>query len=74
MEHEIEKLLTEYQQKIDNCESLLACYATQIPYLRREKKDYSFERKDQAKLLTQKIAYQQAYADIDSLLDHIKPS
>jgi len=71
MEDEIEKLLYEYRNKIDDCQRQLAEYETAISHLRRNKQDYSIERKDQARTLTKMICYQQAAADIDSLLDYV---
>jgi hypothetical protein len=71
MEDEIEKLLYEYRLKIDDCQRQLAGYDTAISHLRRNKQDYSLERKDQARTLTKMICYQQTSADIDSLLDYV---
>lgn len=71
MEDEIEKIIYEYRNKVDDCRRQLDEYDVAIPLLRKEKQDYSIERKDQAKTLTKMIGYQQAIADFDSLLDYV---
>lgn len=71
MEEEIEKLIAEYDIKISNVAKSLNLLKTRIPHLRRNKEDYSIERREQAILFAQISAYHQAQADFDSLLDYI---
>ena len=67
---EIEKFIAEYEQKIKNCEELLAHVRDQITAARKAKEGYAHLRKSQSILHAQCNAYYQAKADFDSLLDY----
>jgi len=72
MKEEIEKLLLEYKFKIEDSRNQIENIGIIITNNRRNKKDNSFERKEQKKFFAQLNAYIQAESDIDSLLDYIK--
>ena len=71
MENEIEKLISDYRQKIKQVEFQLDHIDHAIKEARRKSEDYSSERLEQAKLSTKLIMHQQTKADFESLLDYI---
>lgn len=72
MEEEINKLISQYNTKIEDVESLLCGMKTTITALRNNGGDYSHLRKEQSGLHAKLFAYMQAKSDIDSLLDYVK--
>ena len=74
MQSEINKLLAEYQLKINNCNTKLECIADSIRKSRRadDRGAMTDLRKEQSIIDARKQAYTQASADIESLLDYVK--
>lgn len=73
MRNEINKLLAEYQLKINNCDTKLEHIINSIRSSRRAE-DYAAIadlRKEQAIIDARKQAYTQAHADIESLIDSV---
>tara|TARA_R110000868_G_scaffold210375_1_gene460391 strand:- start:26417 stop:26632 length:216 start_codon:yes stop_codon:yes gene_type:complete len=71
MENEIEKLISEYRQRIKQIEFQLEHTEHTITQSRRKNEDYSKCRLEQAKLNARLILCQQAKADFESLLDYV---
>lgn len=74
MQSEINKLLAEYQLKINSCDTKLDHITNSIRKSRRAD-DYDAIadlRKEQSIIDARKQAYTQASADIESLLDYVK--
>ena len=71
METEIEKLLAQYDAKIDEVNLQLSHLKSAIREVRRSNNDYSSLRKEQAACFARNHAYMQAKSDIDSVLDYV---
>lgn len=71
MEDEIEKLVSEYRQRINQIELQLEHVGFVIGQSRRNGEDYSAGRLEQARLNTKMTMCQQAKAAFESLLDYI---
>lgn len=74
MLNEINKLLTEYELKIKDCDTLLD-HRYQLIGESRQAKNHELVaslRKEKAIIEARKQAYVQARVDIDSLIDYVK--
>lgn len=73
MKEEIEKLMSEYDLKIENCDILIEHISDSIRKYRSEtnKGIVNSFRKDRAIEQSKRQAYVQAKYDFDGLLDHV---
>ena len=73
MEEEIEKLKSQYDMKISNCDKSIQADRKAIAICRKQKRDEDADliRKNRAITQAQRQAYVQAKYDFDSLLDYV---